>query len=259
MAAGPRIQASNIQFSYKDGKNQVQVLDNVSLTVHDGEYVSILGPSGCGKTTLLNMIAGITKPDSGTAMIDGELVHGINLKLAYVYQKDVVLPWYTVTKNLELGLKFRNMPKELRVVRTNELLTLGNFQNFASFYPHQLSGGMRRKLGLLMALAVKPEILLLDEPFFGLDQYTKTLMHAEVLRLWETVRGTWIMVTHDIDEAIALSDRVIVMSHRPSHIKKVFDVNIPRPRDAFTMRSHNDYLEIYREVWETFQGEFRAQ
>jgi NitT/TauT family transport system ATP-binding protein len=251
-----RIQIHNVNFSYRDGKRIVNVLDEISIDFYDGEFVSLLGPSGCGKTTLLNIVAGITKPDSGSVAIDGEPVSGINPKLAYVYQKDVVLPWYTVEQNLSLGPKLRKWKKEAVRAETQYLLKLGHFENFSSAYPYQLSGGMRRKLGLLMALAIKPEIMLLDEPFFGLDQFTKTIMHAEVLRIWETIRGSWIMVTHDIEEAIALSDRVYVMSNRPSRIKKIFEVSIPRPRDVFSMRSHEEFLAIYRDVWTVFQGEF---
>jgi NitT/TauT family transport system ATP-binding protein len=254
-----RIQVKDVEFSYHDSKTAINVLDHVSIDINNGEYVSLLGPSGCGKTTLLNIIAGTSKADSGGAEIDGEKVDGINPKLAYVFQKDVVLPWYTVSKNLALGPRLRRWKKDEVRSRTQELLQLGHFERFASAYPYQLSGGMRRKLGLLMALAVRPEIMLLDEPFFGLDQFTKTLMHSEVLRLWQAVRGTWLMVTHDIEEAITLSDKVYVMSNRPSHVKKIFEIRIPRPRDAFEMRSHSEFLDIYRDVWSTFQGEFQAQ
>lgn len=257
MSRQVRIQVKDIDLSYHYGKNAFNVLDHVSLDVYNGEYVSLLGPSGCGKTTLLNIIAGITKADGGDAYIDGEKVTRTSPKLAYVYQKDVVLPWYTVSKNLALGPKLRGWKRNQVKAETQELLKVGHFEKFANYYPHQLSGGMRRKLGLLMALAVKPEIMLLDEPFFGLDQYTKTLMHGEVLRLWESVGGTWVMVTHDIEEAIALSDRVFVMSHRPSKVKKLFEVHIPRPRDAVKMRSENEFLDIYKEVWTTFQEEFQ--
>jgi NitT/TauT family transport system ATP-binding protein len=253
-----RVQLHDISFSYREGAQSLPVLDRVSLELRDGEFVSLLGPSGCGKTTLLNIIAGITRPDQGQASIDGEKVVGTNLKLAYVYQKNVVLPWFTVSRNLELGPKFRGLRAEERAMRVRSMLELGNLQSFGSAYPYQLSGGMGRKLGLLMALAVSPEIMLLDEPFYGLDQYTKTVMHAEVLRIWEAVRGTWLMVTHDIDEAIALSDRVIVMSNRPSRVKRMFDVIIPRPRDAFKMRSQEEYLTMYRDIWSEFQSEFKA-
>jgi NitT/TauT family transport system ATP-binding protein len=253
-----RIQAENINFSYGVGESKVDVLNNVSMSCHDGEFVSLLGPSGCGKTTLLNMIAGTIKPVEGKILIDGEEVSGTSPKLAYVYQKDVVLPWFTVSKNLGLGMKWRKVPKEEKKERTNWLLDVGNFQRFASKYPDQLSGGMRRKLALLMALGVKPEILLLDEPFSALDQYTKAKMHAQVLKIWEAVRGTWLMVTHDIEEAITLSDRIIVMSQRPSSIKKIFDITIARPRDPFHMRGTNAYLDTYREVWALFEEELSA-
>lgn len=242
----PKIRVLNLGFSY----SKVNVLDGINFDVKEGEFVSIVGPSGCGKTTLLNIIAGTVTPTQGDVYQDGVKLAGLNRNVGYVYQKDVVLPWFSVEKNISLGMRFRRFNKAEIKRRTEELMQMAQMPlEWLSAYPYELSGGMKRRVGILMAIALKPEILLLDEPFYALDEQTKVNLHQELLRLWESVRGTWIMVTHDLGEAITLSDRVIIMSSRPARVKVSYNVEIDRPRDAIQIRSNDRYHQLYKELW----------
>ena len=234
-------------------------IGNVSLSIAPGEFVSIVGPSGCGKSTLLNMMAGFLEPTSGDVRIDGEPMAGrLHPKLGYIFQKDTLLPWFTVQKNVALGLRFKGEAEERIARRVAELLELGHLSAFGDAYPHQLSGGMRRRVALLMSLAVQPRVVLMDEPFGALDTHTKTHLHRELMEIWRKLKQTIVLVTHDLDEAITLSDRVIVLSSPPSTVLLDERILIPHPRDVFTLRETRQFVDHFRCIWSVLGNQFRA-
>jgi len=244
---------------YQTDTASTWAVGNVSLDIANGEFVSLVGPSGCGKSTLLNMIAGFMAPSSGSIEVDGQLVKGQILpELGYIFQKDTLLPWFTVHKNVALGLKFRSFPEEEIQRRVAALLEMGHLSAFADAYPHQLSGGMRRRVALLMSLAVEPRILLMDEPFGALDTHTKTHLHRELIEIWRNLGQTVVLVTHDLDEAITLSTRVVVLSGPPSTVLLNERIDIPHPRDVFSLRESAEFLRHYRSIWSVLGQQFRA-
>jgi NitT/TauT family transport system ATP-binding protein len=243
------------RFVHRDG--EFTALDRVSLEVHEGEFVSIVGPSGCGKSTLLHILAGLKRPDGGSVAIDGAETTGTTPSLmGYLFQEDTVLPWFSVERNIALGLGYRGVPPAEAKRRVEWALEAAGLAEFRRSYPHQLSGGMRRRVALMMTLVVDPEILLMDEPFGALDTHTKTRLHASLLEIWEKTRQTIVFVTHDLMEAITLSDRVVIMSARPGRVKAAYDIRIPRPRDVINVKDSEEYLEDFREIWRILGAEF---
>jgi len=255
--AAPRIELDAVAKVYQTAERDVLAIGDVGFRVADGQFVSIVGPSGCGKSTVLNMIAGFLGPTKGAVRVDGREVAGsIPDGLGYIFQKDTVLPWYSVRSNIALGLRFRGADRREARRKVDELLRLGRLEGFAEAYPHQLSGGMRRRLALLMSLACDPTILLLDEPFGALDTHTKTSLHSELVRLRQALGQTIVMVTHDLDEAITLSDRVIVLSGPPSRVLLDEAIDIPHPRDVFTIRESPAFGRHYGRIWHVLGQEF---
>ncbi|MFP5404776.1 MAG: ABC transporter ATP-binding protein [Gammaproteobacteria bacterium] len=253
------IELDEVAKVYPSRAGSVWAVGNVSLSVAGGEFVSIVGPSGCGKSTLLNMIAGFLAPSSGSIQVAGHRVVGrVPPALGYIFQKDTLLPWYTVRKNIALGMRFQSYPESRIRNRVDELLELGHLTGFGGAYPHQLSGGMRRRVALLMSLAVEPRILLLDEPFGALDTHTKTHLHRELMEIWRKLGQTVMMVTHDLDEAITLSDRVVVLSSPPSHVLLDERIDIPYPRDVFSVRESPAFLRHFQSIWSVLGQQFRA-
>ena len=245
--------------AYQSRQGTTHAVGEVSLTISEGEFVSIVGPSGCGKSTLLNMMAGFLRPTTGTIKVDGLVVDGqVPPALGYIFQKDTLLPWFSVRKNVALGLKFQGVPADRIAKRVAELLELGHLSAFADAFPHQLSGGMRRRVALLMSLAVEPRILLLDEPFGALDTHTKTHLHRELMEIWRKLGQTIVMVTHDLDEAILLSDRVVVLSGPPSRVLLDERIQIPHPRDVFTLRETPQFVSHVQSLWSVLGQQFRA-
>ncbi|MBD9382789.1 ABC transporter ATP-binding protein [Achromobacter sp. ACM02] len=245
--------------AYQTRQATTHAVGEVSLTIPEGEFVSIVGPSGCGKSTLLNMIAGFLRPTTGTIHVDGRIVDGqVPPALGYIFQKDTLLPWFSVRKNVALGLKFQGVAADKIERRVAELLEMGHLSQFADAFPHQLSGGMRRRVALLMSLAVEPRILLLDEPFGALDTHTKTHLHRELIEIWRKLGQTIVMVTHDLDEAILLSDRVVVLSGPPSHVLLDERIEIPHPRDVFTLRETPQFVTHVQSLWSVLGQQFRA-
>jgi NitT/TauT family transport system ATP-binding protein len=237
-----RIEGVNVIFQ-RDGKT-TPVLENISLDVADGEFVCILGPSGCGKSTFLNTIAGFLAPTSGQIAIDGEAVRGPDPRRIFVFQERGVFPWLTVEGNIGFGL-FKVLREE-RERRIAHYVRLVGLQGFEKAYPQELSGGMKQRLEVARALAVNPDMLLLDEPFGALDSITRLIMRGELLRIWEAERKTIIFVTHDIEEAVQLADRVVVMSNRPARIQRIVEIDISHPRDISSPR----YLELRDGIFE---------
>ena len=221
----------------RDGK-QTDVLDDIDLEVGDGEFVCLLGPSGCGKTTLLNAMAGFLSPTSGEIRVDGEMVRKPDPRRIFVFQERGVFPWLTVEGNIGFGLS--KLPRAEREQRIAHYVKMVGLQGFEKTYPQELSGGMKQRLEVARALAVNPDMLLLDEPFGALDSITRLIMRGELLRIWEAERKTIIFVTHDIDEAVQLADRVVVMSARPATIQQIVNIDIPHPRDISSQR----YLQL---------------
>jgi ABC-type nitrate/sulfonate/bicarbonate transport system ATPase subunit len=227
----------------RDGKT-TNVLENVDLDVREGEFVCLLGPSGCGKSTMLNIVAGFLEPSSGSVTINGERVTGPDPRRIFVFQERGVFPWLTVEGNIGFGL-FR-LPGEEQRRRIEYYVKLVGLQGFERAYSGELSGGMKQRLEVARALAVKPDMLFLDEPFGALDSITRLLMRRELLRIWETEKKTIIFVTHDIEESVQLADRVVVMSARPARIQKIVEIDIPHPRDISSHR----YLELRDGIFE---------
>jgi NitT/TauT family transport system ATP-binding protein len=221
----------------RDGKS-TPVLDDISLEVADGEFVCLLGPSGCGKSTLLSTMAGFLSPTSGEIKIDAEVVHGPDPRRIFVFQERGVFPWLTVEGNIAFGLF--HLPAAERRQRVAHYVKMVGLEGFEKAYPPALSGGMKQRLEVARALAVNPDMLFLDEPFGALDSITRLVMRGELLRIWEAERKTIIFVTHDIDEAVQLADRVVVMSARPATIQQIVNIDIPHPRDISSPR----YLEL---------------
>jgi NitT/TauT family transport system ATP-binding protein len=233
-----KLQAEHIHMVFtRDGKS-TPVLNDISLTVVEGEFVCLLGPSGCGKSTLLSTMAGFLSPTSGEITIDGEAVHGPDPRRIFVFQERGVFPWLTVEGNIAFGL-FHLSAAE-RQQRVAHYIKMVGLEGFEKAYPPALSGGMKQRLEVARALAVNPDMLFLDEPFGALDSITRLVMRGELLRIWQAERKTIIFVTHDIDEAVQLADRVVVMSARPATIQQIVNIDIPHPRDISSAR----YLEL---------------
>jgi ABC-type nitrate/sulfonate/bicarbonate transport system ATPase subunit len=220
-------------------------VDNVSLTLAAGELSSLVGPSGCGKSTLLRLIAGLDSPDSGELMVGGEPITAPNAERGLVFQDPNLFPWLTVRRNIEAGLVARHVLQEKRH-EVDEFMRLVGLENFADAYPHHLSGGMAQRVALARALINHPKVLLLDEPLGALDAFTRMRMQDEVLRLWQARGTTMLLVTHDIDEAIYMSDRIVIMTQRPGRIERTISVNLRRPRD----RSSAEFLQLRGEILE---------
>ena len=253
------IQARNVTLSVKPkNREPVTALNNFNLDVARGEFVSIVGPSGCGKSTFLNILLGLIEPDTGEMQLNGTRITGPSQERAMVFQEFGLLPWRTVTANVELGLELKGVPAEQRLARANELIKLVGLSGFERHYPHELSGGMKQRVGLARALATEPEVLLMDEPFAALDAQTRDLMQAELLQIWERTQKTVLFVTHSIEEAAYLSDRVVVMTARPGRTKDILKIHLPRPRD-YEMRLTPEFNEIKLRIWEVLKEELTSR
>lgn len=231
-----RTESVNMSFD-RDGK-RMSVLENISLEVSDGEFLCILGPSGCGKSTLLSAMAGFLTPTSGEIRIDGEIVRAPDPRRIFVFQERGVFPWLTVEGNIGFGLA--KLPRAESTQRIQHYIKMVGLEGFEKSYPHELSGGMKQRVEVARALAVNPDVMFLDEPFGALDSITRMVMRGELLRIWHAERKTVLFVTHDIDEAVQLADRVVVMSARPGRIQQIVPIDIAHPRDISSPR----YLEL---------------
>ncbi|HEX3893686.1 MAG TPA: ABC transporter ATP-binding protein [Terracidiphilus sp.] len=239
---GYKLRAQQLSVVYASDGKGVAALDGINLDIKDGEFICVVGPSGCGKSTLLNALGGFLSPTKGTIAIDGEPVTGPDQRRILVFQERGVFPWLTVEGNIGFGLsKLARAEREQRIAHYVQLVRL---QGFEQSYPSDLSGGMRQRLQVARALAVNPDILFLDEPFGALDSITRVIMRGELLRIWQAERRTVVFVTHDIDEAVQLADRVVVLSSRPARIQEVLTIDISHPRNISSPR----YLELRDEL-----------
>jgi NitT/TauT family transport system ATP-binding protein len=233
--------------------DELVALEGVSFVVRPNEFVSIIGPSGCGKTTLLRILDGLVQPDDGEVRIHGRPVDGPGPDRAMVFQDFALLPWATVLGNVVFPLEIRGIAAEERQRRARQVIDMVGLAGFEQYYPHALSGGMQQRVGLARALVVDPEMLLMDEPFGALDAQTRHLLQDELLALWQAHRKTVVMVTHDMEEAVYLSDRVLLMGPRPGHIAREIAVPLPRPRDH-TVRRTAQFAELVECVWDTLRA-----
>ena len=247
------IEIKGISRTFQTREGEFEALDDVSFEVRDNEFFSILGPSGCGKTTLLKIVAGLVKPSAGSVLVDGHEVAGPGEDRAMVFQHFVLLPWADVLTNAGFGLEMRGVPRRESRERARPHLDQVGLTRFASHYPHELSGGMQQRVGLARALAVNPNILLMDEPFGALDAQTRQLMQEDLTTLWDKEKKTVIFVTHSMDEAAYLSDRVLVMDTHPGRVKEMIDIPLERPRKP-SVRQSPVFTDLTTRMWHLLRG-----
>ncbi|GAB3457869.1 ABC transporter ATP-binding protein [Massilia terrae] len=242
------------KFVSPQGKS-ILALRDFSLTVREGEFCAIVGPTGCGKSTTLGMITGLNPPSTGTVRVFGKPVEGIDPNIGFVFQADAVFPWRNVVDNVAAGPIFRGMDASAARDKATEWVRRVGLAGFERHYPHQLSGGMRKRVALAQTFINEPRILLMDEPFSALDVQTRALMQDELLGLWSERKASVVFVTHDIDEAIALADRVVVLSKGPGSVKSIYDIPLARPRDVSAARYSKDFIDLSRQIWSDLKSE----
>jgi NitT/TauT family transport system ATP-binding protein len=252
-----KLEAQNIWKLFRRRGEAVEALHDVSIQVGTGEFVSIVGASGCGKTTLLRIVDGLVSPTRGNVRVNGQPVSGPGPDRGFVFQQDALFPWRTILDNVVFGLEVQGRSRKISQERANGLLQLVGLNGFEHLFPHELSGGMRQRANLARALTIDPDVLLMDEPFASLDAQTREIMQSELLRIWRSNRKTVLFVTHQIDEAVYLSDRVVVMTSRPGRVKAILEVDIPRPRDLSVKRTPR-FLELVDEIWKMIEEEVKA-
>jgi NitT/TauT family transport system ATP-binding protein len=249
----PKLAISHLGKSFGD----LEALRGIELTVGRGEFISVVGPSGCGKTTFLRIIAGLEPASSGEVLLDGRALHGPGGDRGFVFQSDSLLPWRTVFSNAIIGREVAGQVGPAERQRTMELLKLVGLEGFEHYHPRQLSGGMRQRVNLARALAIDPEILLMDEPFSSLDAQTREIMQTELMRIWEEGRKTVLFVTHQIDEAVFLSDRVLVFARRPGRLRENVAIDLPRPR-ALAIKRKPEFVAYVDRIWKMIEDDVRT-
>lgn len=256
MTAAVSFEGITCTFAARGAQGAYTAVKDVSIAVGEGEFVSVVGPTGCGKSTLLNVAAGLLKPTSGTLRVFGEPLTGINARAGYMFQAEALMPWRSALGNVMAGLEFRGVPADEARRRAEDWLARVGLAGFGNRYPHQLSGGMRKRTALAQMLILDPTILLMDEPFSALDIQTRQLMENELLELWSADRKSVIFITHDLEEAISLSDRVVVLSAGPA-TRPIgeFAIDLPRPRDVAEIRLSPRFIELHDRIWHAMKDE----
>jgi NitT/TauT family transport system ATP-binding protein len=249
---GAAIEIAGLRKEYRSGQGRVLALDEIGLSVSPGEFVCIVGPSGCGKSTLLRILAGLDTQSSGTLRIEAP---GWAVTNAMVFQESGLFPWMSVEANVGFGLMTRGVPAAQRAARVEAALKLVGLTRFRRHYPHQLSGGMRQRSAIARAFVTDPGMLLMDEPFAALDAQNRTILQAELLRIWEDTRKTVVYVTHSIEEALLLGDRTVLMTAQPGRIKEIIDVPFPRPRDLLTLSASGEFGRLKLDIWRVLEDE----
>jgi NitT/TauT family transport system ATP-binding protein len=234
---------------------EVTALHEISFDIAEAEFCSIVGPSGCGKSTLLNMAAGLLHPTSGEVCASGRLIDSVNTEVGYVTQDSNLLPWLTVQQNIELPLSIMGFTKTDRTQLARDWIDLVGLHGFESSYPHQLSGGMQKRCAIARTLVYDPDVVLLDEPFGAVDAITRTVLQDVLLDLWSSKRKSVLFVTHDLNEAITLSDKVVVMTKRPGTVKAIVPIDLPRPRDVYEVSEDPHFATLHRQLWSLFKSE----
>ena len=243
-----KVSIQGIEKKYNTRKGEVVALNGVNFDIKENEFICVIGPSGCGKSTLLNIIAGLLEPTAGQILVDGKPIQGTGPDRGVVFQQYALFPWLTVKKNVEFGLKLKGLSKDECDSIAMKYLKMVELEKFADSYPKELSGGMKQRVAIARAYAMNPEVLLMDEPFGALDAQTRTQLQTELLKAWQEENKTCFFVTHDIEEAIVLATRVVIMSARPGRIKEVVDIDIPYPRDQETKMSER-FIELKNHIW----------
>lgn len=250
MKMSNKVEIKHIYMNYHSLKGETEALKDINFSLYEGEFVSIVGPSGCGKSTLLNIICGLLKPSSGEIYLDGEKMENMSTKIGYMFQRDQLFEWLSVLENVKLGLKIQHKMNADSLELIDELLKKYNLWNFRNHHPSELSGGMRQRVALIRTLALKPELLLLDEPFSALDYQTRLNVSDEISGIIKSQRKTVIMVTHDISEAISMSDRVIILSKRPAGIKNIIDVTFKDESNTpLKRRDDENFRGYFNKIW----------
>lgn len=256
MPAAPKMRVQRASHAFADGG--VVAFEELDLDVKEGEVLCVVGPSGCGKTTLLRCLAGLLVPSDGSVLLDGQVVRQPSPSVAMVFQHFGLFPWKTVLENVAYGLKLRGVPRSQWEERVRPYLELVSLTGFEGAYPYQLSGGMQQRAGLARALVLEPHVLLMDEPFGALDAQTRELLQEELLRIIEGERKTMVFITHSIDEAIVLGDRIVVMTARPGRVREVIEVGLERPRSMQVIRESARYRDLRNHIWEELRPEAAA-
>ncbi|MDO5845148.1 MAG: ABC transporter ATP-binding protein [Methanocorpusculum sp.] len=242
------VKIENATKIFSSKKGDTKALDNINLEIHDDEFVCLLGPSGCGKTTLLRMIGGLDVPTSGKVEIDGKIVDRPSPKMTMVFQEYSLYPWRTIAENVGFGLEMMGIEKSEREKIVSDRLKDVGLSEFGNSYPHELSGGMRQRAAVARALASDPAVMLMDEPFGALDAQTRNKMQNELLRLWESTKKTILFVTHSVDEAVYMSDKIVILTPRPGKIHKIYEVPLARPRDRTSVEFANIRKSVLKEI-----------
>lgn len=253
--SGVKLKIDNVYKEYVSRKGKTVALNGVSLDIKENEFICVVGPSGCGKSTLLNNIAGLDSPTSGSIYLDGQLIEGTGVERGVVFQQYALFPWRTVLKNVTFGLEMKNVPKKEAEERAMKYIKSVGLEGFEHAYPKELSGGMKQRVAIARAYAVNPEILLMDEPFGALDAQTRVQLQQELLDTWQREKKTCFFITHDVDEAVILAQRVVIMSARPGRIKRVVDIDIPYPRTQ-DIKTSPRFVELKNMIWDEVYQEF---
>ena len=260
LSGSPKFIVRNISHSFKTGNDgRLDVLDNVDFSVNENEFLAIVGPSGCGKTTLLNIMSGLIKPVQGRVFLEGCEHNGVSKRIGYISQVDSLMPWRTALENVEIGMELRGIPKKRRREIASRLMHEAELSGFEKSYPHELSGGMKKRIDIIKILALEPEIIFMDEPFGALDVFTREMLQNYILSLWQKNKKTIIFITHDLTEAITLADRVLIKSGRPARIKSEHKINLSRPRSSFDIRYDSEFIRLHKHIWEDLRSEIYCQ
>lgn len=253
--APEKLRVEGLSKTFQTNRKAHTVLRGLTFGVAEGEFVSLIGESGCGKTTVLRIVQGLLSSDAGQVVVDGNVVTGPGRDRGLVFQQANLLPWRTARRNVEFGLELQGLSRSQRSARAGELLDLVGLGGFADHYPHQMSGGMQQRIGLARALAIDPSVLLMDEPFSALDAQTREVLQKELLRIHAETRKTVLFVTHDLDEALYLSDRVVILAANPGRVKQVIDVPFERPRGELTeLRGLPEFQQLRSQVWQLIRS-----
>ena len=242
------------RFLSPTGKAYTAIRD-INMAVAPGEFVAVVGPTGCGKSTTLGLISGLERPSEGLVQVMGKPVQGTDPRIGYVFQADAVFPWKNVLSNVATGPLFRGQPKAETLDRAHDWIARVGLSGFENHYPHQLSGGMRKRVALAQTFINEPQILLMDEPFSALDVQTRTMMEDELLHMWSSISASVVFVTHDLEEAISLADRVCVLTSGPGTVKGIYTIDLPRPRNVAEIRFESRFVQLYHEIWEDLRNE----